>query len=384
MARDASNSELIEVRCESCGKTLKVGRTNIGRHGRCPSCQTKFLIREPKPKPERKPAPDKGASVEPEADLTAGEDDEEFEDTPSFAVVLPWWQNVLEHLKTSVPCWLVSLAAHAALLVLLALVTVTVPQRDKEGIQVNVQLKAEEDQKEVYLNKEDIQNRLDDLTPDRASAFADSAAPSAGIAPGLDTSGAVPVIGIAGSIHAGGGSPFAVARGPVSFFGSSGEEDTSSVIFVVDRSVSMEGERLKTAKEELLRSIRRLTVANMFNVIFFSDDQAHHACWPKMVLATTERKNQAYAFIEKTHAHGGTEPASALEQAIRSRPDLVFLLTDGEIYDKSIIDKVKELVIQNARGKKIRINTIAFKDRGGERMLRKIAAQNGGKYRFVR
>ena len=185
------------------------------------------------------------------------------------------------------------------------------------------------------------------------------------------------------SMRAGGGNRFAVATGPVSFFGSGGGKDVSSVIFVVDRSASMEGERLKTAKAELVRTIQRLTVANMFNVVFFSDPRYEKACWPKMVLATTERKQKCYEYVNSMETYGGTEPSGAMELAIKAKPDLIYLLTDGE-FDKSVIKLIKEYMIRHAGGKKIRINTIAFKDKSGERMLRKIAAQNGGQYRYVR
>ena len=177
-------------------------------------------------------------------------------------------------------------------------------------------------------------------------------------------------------------SVFAVATGPVTFFGSGSGSSVASVIFVVDRSASMDGDRLKTAKVELNRSIRRLTVANMFNVVFFSNDRYHKPCWDRMVLATTENKDKAYRFVKDMTTDGGTEPASAMRQAISSRPDLIYFLTDGE-FEKSVVNDIRSCLRKDTGGKKIRINTIAFQNKRGESLLRKIAGLSSGQYRYV-
>ncbi|MEW6356191.1 MAG: VWA domain-containing protein [Planctomycetota bacterium] len=385
MSEEASSKALVEIACAACGEKLRVGREFIGRHGRCPHCKTKFLLTQPAKQAGKKPAAEDaaGATVDLGKNfLGAGEEDED--ETPSFAVILPWWEDWLQHAKTTVPCWVVSFAVHLALLILLAVITVTVPAKEESGIQVNVQLKTEEDEKDVYLKKEDIQKDLDQMLPVRTSTFtAPDASPTAGLVAGPGEAGAVPVIGITGSARRGSGNPFAVATGPVSFFGSGGGAGVSSVIFVVDRSASMEGPRLDTAKEELIHSIQRLTVANMFNVIFFSDHGRHKACWNRMVLATTENKAKAYAFIKETTTYGGTEPSTAMEQAIRSRPDLIYFLTDGE-FEASAVEDIRKYLFETAEGKKIRINTIAFQNRRGEALLRKIAGLgNNGQHRFV-
>lgn len=377
-----SDGNLVEITCAHCSKALRVDRKLVGRHGRCPHCNTKFLISEPKPKPkqEKKPRP---APAGTETTTPAGE--EEYEELPPLALLLPWWEDWATRARLAVPCWGISIAIHLALLVMLALITVSLPAREEDRIQVNVQLKAQEDKKDVYLKKEDLQRNLYDTLPQRSSPFtADVAAPTVGITAGSDRSGVVPVIGISGSVRPGGGSPFAVASGPVSFFGSGGGKDVASVVFVIDRSASMEGPKLATAKEELCRSVERLTVGNMFNVIFFSDAGTHKSCWPKAVLATMEHKKEAYDFIKAIESHGGTNPISALEVAIRSRPDLIYLLTDGEFdQGRAAIKEIHELLVQYAGGRKIRINTIAFKSHAGEGTLRQIAVQTNGQYRYV-
>ncbi|NOZ21064.1 MAG: VWA domain-containing protein [Planctomycetes bacterium] len=384
MSKNTSDNNLVEIACVACGKKLRIGREFVGRHGRCPHCKTKFLLKEPDSPPPQEPE-EKDLLAAP-VDLSEGGDgdeSEEYDETPSFAVILPWWEEWLHRLRTAGPCWIVSMAVHLVLLILLAVITVTIPEKEDPGVQVNVQLKIEKDKKDVYLKKEDIQKNLDQMLPVRTSIFtAPDASPTAGIAAGPGEAGVVPVIGITGSTVRGSGNPFAVATGPVSFFGSGGGSGVSSVVFVVDRSASMEGERLKRAKQELNRSIQRLTVANMFNVIFFSDHGAHKPCWENMALATTEHKAKAYEFVKDMTTYGSTEPASAMKQAISSMPDLIYFLTDGE-FDKGVVSEIRNYLKYNANGKKIRINTIAFQNRGGESLLRRIAGMSMGQYRYV-
>ena len=63
------------------------------------------------------------------------------------------------------------------------------------------------------------------------------------------------------------------------------------------------------------------------------------------------------------------------------RPDVVFFLTDGIFNDISL----DELAALNARGKRAVINCIGFGAPGevDQTLLRSIAMQAGGQYRFV-
>ena len=62
----------------------------------------------------------------------------------------------------------------------------------------------------------------------------------------------------------------------------------------------------------------------------------------------------------------------------RPRPDVIFLLTDGE-FDQAVAGLVKRL---NADGN-VTVHTIGFLYKTGEAVLKQIAEQNGGKYGFV-
>jgi hypothetical protein len=93
----------------------------------------------------------------------------------------------------------------------------------------------------------------------------------------------------------------------------------------------------------------------------------------------TERNKQpAFEFIDGVILQGETDPSKALERAFDVKPELIYLLTDGE-FDRAIVGLVKRL---NADGK-VRVHTIGFLYRVGEPVLKDIAAQNGGQYKFV-
>jgi len=93
----------------------------------------------------------------------------------------------------------------------------------------------------------------------------------------------------------------------------------------------------------------------------------------------TERNKQpAFEFIDGVILQGETDPSKALERAFETKPELIYLLADGE-FDRVIVGLVKR---RNAAGK-VKVHTIGFLYRLGEQGLKQIADQNGGRYRFV-
>ena len=107
---------------------------------------------------------------------------------------------------------------------------------------------------------------------------------------------------------------------------------------------------------------------------------------PRLMLAlmgTPENKSKTYKFLEDTTARGRTDPIPGLEAAFKLQPQLLFLLTDGDFPDN---EAVKTWIRQQNKDKKIKINTIAFvgtEDKEYQKVLREIAQENGGVFRFV-
>jgi len=152
------------------------------------------------------------------------------------------------------------------------------------------------------------------------------------------------------------------------------------VCFIVDVSGSMEGARLQAALAELAAAIDALPPDRSFYVLFFSGSKL--VLEDRWTRATTRGKR---AFIDRlagVAADGGTEPASAIEHAFRMLapvPDEVHFMTDG------LIPAQTPAVFSSLNGGRVRtvVHTYAFGEQASEAMLREIAREHGGTYRFV-
>jgi len=162
------------------------------------------------------------------------------------------------------------------------------------------------------------------------------------------------------------------------FFGAGGGDDEArKIVYVVDRSGSMT-DSIDYVKFELKRSIGELGEEKEFHVIFYSSGPPVEMPTRRLVNATDRNKQLAFEFIDVVIAQGETDPSKALERAFDVKPELIYLLTDGE-FDKAIVGLVKRL---NAGGQ-VTVHTIGFLYRMGEQVLKQIADENGGSYKFV-
>lgn len=159
------------------------------------------------------------------------------------------------------------------------------------------------------------------------------------------------------------------------------EEGARRIVYVVDRSGSMT-DSLYIVKMELRTSITEVGEETEFHVIFYSSGAPIEMPTRRLVHATERNKRLAYEFIDTVIAGGETDPSQAIKRAFAVRPELVYLLTDGE-FDRGIIDLVKRLNV----GGGVRVFTIGFlythPGTAGEGILKRIAAENGGEYKFV-
>lgn len=103
------------------------------------------------------------------------------------------------------------------------------------------------------------------------------------------------------------------------------------ILFVLDTSGSMEGEKIEQAKEALKYCIDHLHGEDRFNLITFSTE-------PKMfkenLVTTSEYQDDALRYVEKIEAKGGTNINDALLHALemdynRNRPTSIVFITDG-------------------------------------------------------
>lgn len=172
--------------------------------------------------------------------------------------------------------------------------------------------------------------------------------------------------------------------GPVGSLWGVGEgQKARSIIYVLDRSGSM-SDTFVLLQRELKQAIGSLESDQLFNVIFFNEGK----CTPlfqQLVTATLENKRQVFTSLEAIVPSGQTEPLDAIQTGLDSRPDVLFLLSDGDFGEFN--QKIMRTIRQKNRDKATTINTILFvydTAGDGEKVLRTIAEENRGIYKHVR
>jgi hypothetical protein len=160
-----------------------------------------------------------------------------------------------------------------------------------------------------------------------------------------------------------------------SFFGLKARGN--SFVFVVDRSSSMAREPLAAAKAELIRALAELSGRHEFYVIFYNRN-AEPLPGTQLYRATPANLRMANTWINTISSSGGTDPTEAMKMALGLKPDVIWLLSDGQFSGRAVAE-----IRQANPGAKVQIHTIAFLSRSGESTLKSIAEQNRGNYRYV-
>jgi hypothetical protein len=171
-------------------------------------------------------------------------------------------------------------------------------------------------------------------------------------------------------------------KGPV--FGHGG--NAKKIAFVCDASGSMLN-KFSTLRRELSNTVQGLRPIQSFNIIFFQEQSKSALSDSSLVMATPENKLKATNYLEdKVTPRGETNPIPGLELAFQQKPELIYLLTDGDFPDNAaVLKRIQEL----NKDHKVKINTIAFvgeadTDTDFQKLLDKIAKDNGGVYKFVK
>lgn len=179
-----------------------------------------------------------------------------------------------------------------------------------------------------------------------------------------------------GSALAGGGGD---GSGGAEFFGIGGKG--GSFVYVVDMSGSMnENGKWERARAELLRSIEHLSQEQRYYIIFYSDNWFPMGS-DKPVYATAKQFDRTRRWVNRVWPSGGTYPLKALLQAVSLEPDAIYFLSDGR-FDPAVIEALR---IQNPSSTgQIPIHTIAFVNTETIGIMKMIAKNSGGDFRFVK
>jgi hypothetical protein len=265
----------------------------------------------------------------------------------------------------ALPAWALSLGLHVALAIALALMlrSAAPPVAAEPDRSVGIVLaRRDADDAREYFEEPATEQSETSAAADSATASA-AALPDAGAAPPLDAAlalpaadgplaaheNALPDVSLSGKgrarLYDGAGEAEIIAedlarqragRGPsgpptqVSMFGS-GPITGRSFVFVLDRSQSM-GDAglgvLSAAEGELEQALAPLQSNHRFQIIAYNKTPiAFHA--GGMAPAEEAAKAKAVEFVRNLIALGGTGHYLALMSAIRLKPDVIFLLTDG-------------------------------------------------------
>jgi Ca-activated chloride channel family protein len=151
------------------------------------------------------------------------------------------------------------------------------------------------------------------------------------------------------------------------------------VVFVIDRSGSMQGWKMAAARRATARMIDTLTSRDRFSVIAF-DTAVEMLPEPRLAYASDRVRYQAVEALAKVDARGGTEMAEPLEQAVQmlagghdDRERVIVLVTDGQVGNE---DHLLRLIAP--RLKNVRVFTLGIDQAVNAGFLKRFAGAGGG------
>ncbi len=160
-----------------------------------------------------------------------------------------------------------------------------------------------------------------------------------------------------------------------------------TVIFVIDRSGSMSGQKIEQVRAALKYVLNNLRQGDLFNIIAYDDHV--EAFKPELQRFNEETRKAALGFVEGIYAGGMTNIDGAMHAALGQlqdpkRPSYVVFLTDGlptagETNEMKIVANAKELNKLHAR-----IFAFGVGYDLNSRLLDKLVRENFGQSEYVR
>ena len=156
-------------------------------------------------------------------------------------------------------------------------------------------------------------------------------------------------------------------------------------IFVLDRSGSMRGEKIKSAKEALRFCVRNLNDGDRFNLILFSTDVE---TFSDELVEVKKGREKALAFIDDIENLGGTNINEALLTALKEkphpkRPRMIIFLTDGRptVGETDIGQIIKNVTKANDENTRLFVFGVGYDV--NTQLLDKLAEENRGTRQYV-
>ena len=160
------------------------------------------------------------------------------------------------------------------------------------------------------------------------------------------------------------------------------------VVFVIDRSGSMDGWKMIAARRAVARMVDSLGARDQFAVLAFDntiETPAFTGAGSALWAATDRNRFRAVEFLAGLESRGGTELAEPLDRAARmlaggydDRDRVLVLATDGQVGNEDQI--LRELA---PRLKNVRVFTLGIDRAVNAAFLRRLAAAGGGACELV-
>lgn len=152
----------------------------------------------------------------------------------------------------------------------------------------------------------------------------------------------------------------------------------SNVVFVIDQSLSMKGEKSAAARREVLTTLQDFGTNKSFYILLFHSTDYDAMPAPGLLPATPQNIQSVTNWLFSAKHYYGSNPKKAMLRALDLRPDTIWLLSDGEFPADA-----RDIIHLANASIKAQIHTVGFFSHTGEDVLRQIAEDNGGTYHFI-
>lgn len=158
------------------------------------------------------------------------------------------------------------------------------------------------------------------------------------------------------------------------------EIPTLGLVLVIDKSGSMEGDKIRLAREAAVRTVELLRPKDSIGVLAFDSSP-----WWVVEPRKLEDPDRVMADIQSIPADGGTEIYTAVEQAYRKLREVdaqrkhIILLTDGQ----SATNQSYEALAEGMKADNITLSSVAIGTDSDRALLERISKLAGGRYYFT-
>jgi Ca-activated chloride channel homolog len=164
------------------------------------------------------------------------------------------------------------------------------------------------------------------------------------------------------------------------------ERAPKDIVFILDTSGSMSGEKIDKAKAALKFGVESLSPRDRFNIISFSGEE--HLMKAGLIEANPDNRQTGFKFIENLRAEGGTNINDALVTAFKQfqsndRPAMIVFLTDGlpTVSTTDVKQIIKNVAETNRAGARLFSFGVGYDV--NTNLLDKLSAENRGASDYI-